>query len=95
MSAWFATVFATLFASGRVIDAIIVLMLIEGAALWTIRTRYKRGLPVRAIVTLLASGSALMLALRAALTGAPWEHVSGFLIAGLIAHLVDVASRWE
>ena len=91
MSAWFAAGFA----SGRMIDAIIVLMLIEGAVLWRIRTRHKRGLPGRAILTLLASGGALMLALRAALTGAPWEHVSGFLCVGLVAHLVDVATRWE
>ncbi len=86
---------STWFASGRVIDAILLLMLAEGAALWVLHARYRRGLPPRAILTLLASGAALMLALRAALTGAPWEHVSGFLVAGLIAHLVDVASRWE
>jgi hypothetical protein len=87
MSAWFA--------SGRVIDAILLLMLAEGALLWFLRARFGRGLPPRAILTLLASGAALMLALRAALTGAPWELVSAFLTAGLVAHLADVASRWE
>jgi hypothetical protein len=87
MSAWFA--------NGRVIDAILALMVLEGFVLWIIRTRYGRGLPLRAIATLLASGAALMLALRAALTGAPWETVSAFLVVGLIAHLVDVASRWD
>jgi hypothetical protein len=86
---------STWFASGTVIDAILLLMLAEGALLWGLRVRFGRGLPFRAIVTLLASGAALMLALRAALIGAPWEHVSTFLVFGLVAHLVDIASRWE
>jgi hypothetical protein len=83
MSAWFA--------SGQVIDAILMLMVAEGALLCAIRARYGRGLSVGTVATLLASGGALMLALRAALTGAPWETVSAFLVAGLIAHLIDVA----
>jgi hypothetical protein len=87
MSEWFA--------NGRVIDAILALMVLEGIVFWSIRTRYGRGLPLRALATLLASGAALMLALRAALTGARWEIVSAFLVVGLIAHLVDVATRWE
>jgi hypothetical protein len=87
MSEWFA--------SGRVIDAILALMALEAIVFATIRSRYGRGLPLRAIATLLASGAALMLALRAALTGASWELVSAFLIIGLIAHLVDVITRWE
>jgi hypothetical protein len=86
---------STWFASGRVIDAILLLMLAEGALLWFWRARTGRGLRPRAILTLLASGAALMLALRAALTGAPWEHVSALFVGGLIAHLVDVAGRWE
>jgi hypothetical protein len=86
---------STWFASGQVIDTILLLMLAEGALLWFLRARYGRGLPPRAILTLLTSGAALMLALRAALTGAPWEHVSGFLVGGLVAHLVDVANRWD
>ncbi len=87
MSAWFS--------SGRVIDAILLLMMIEGAALCWLRARTGRGLSMGSVATLLASGAALMLALRAALTGAGWETVSLFLVVGLMAHLVDVAVRWK
>jgi hypothetical protein len=87
MSAWFA--------NGRVIDAILLLMIVEGAVLCFVRARSGRGLSFRAVATLLTSGGALMLALRAALIGAPWEIISACLLVGLAAHLVDVATRWE
>jgi hypothetical protein len=87
MSAWFQ--------SGQVIDAILVLMLAEGALLWFVQARTGRGLPLRAILTFLASGAALMLALRAALIGDGWEIISAFLLIGLAAHLADIAGRWK
>jgi hypothetical protein len=87
MSAWFA--------NGRVIDVILFLMLLEGCVLALARLRTGRGLSLAAIATLLVSGAALMLALRAALVGARWEVVSVCLVMGLVAHLVDIARRWE
>jgi hypothetical protein len=87
MSAWFA--------SGQVVDVVLVLMLLEGGVLALIRMRSGRGLPLAAIATLLASGGALMLALRAALVGARWEIVSACMLVGLGVHLIDIAGRWD
>ncbi len=82
-----------LFASGRVIDAILVLMLVEGVLLYAIYRRTGRGLAPLTIVTTLAAGACLLLALRAALTGAEWYWISAWLLGGLIAHMADIARR--
>jgi hypothetical protein len=41
----------------------------------------------------LAAGACLLLALRAALTGASWPPVAAWLLAALLANLVDLAER--
>ncbi len=84
---------AELFASGRVVDAILALMLLEGVALWALGRATGRGLAPGAILTNLAAGAALLLALRAALTGAAWYAVAAWLVAGLLAHLADLWRR--
>lgn len=87
MSEWFA--------NGRIIDVIVLAMMVEGIVLAAVQARTGRGLGTRPLLTTLASGAALMLAVRAALVGAGWAVVSVCLLAGLVAHLVDLASRWR
>lgn len=87
--------FASLFASGRIIDAVLLLMLLEGALLLGLRARTGRGVAPKTLLTNLAAGAALMLALRAALTGAPWTTTAAFLAAALAAHLADLFVRWD
>ena len=76
-----------------VIDAILVFVAVEAAVL----TRRGRLVvpPVarRGLLANLASGGALLLALRSALNGAAWPITAACLLAALIAHLVDVGSR--
>jgi len=84
-----------MFANGRIIDAILLLMVAEAAVLGLYNRRTGRGLPARQVVTVLMAGGLLMLALRAALTGAAWSSVALFLGLGLIAHLADLAGRWR
>ena len=84
-----------LFANGRIIDLILLLMVVEAAVLALHNRRTGRGLPVRQVVTVLLAGGFLMLALRAALTGAAWSSVALFLGLGLLAHLADLAGRWR
>jgi hypothetical protein len=36
-----------------------------------------------------------MLAVRAALIDAPWQHVATWLLLSLVAHLADLALRWS
>ncbi len=78
---------ADLFASGRIVDAILLLTALEAGALLLLRRR-------DLLATLLA-GAALLAALRLALAGAEWTWVALALLAALIAHLFDLARRWR
>lgn len=80
--------------SGRLIDWIIGAMLLEAVALWLWHRRQGSGLAPRAVMTILASGICLMLALRAALRGEPPWSVAGWLGAAGIAHVADLWVRW-
>lgn len=83
------------FASGRIVDLILMLVMAEAVGLvvfWTIK---RRGIPPRALIANLASGAALMLAVRSALVDAPWTQVAAFLTISFIAHLADLTGRWR
>lgn len=83
------------FASGRAVDLILCLMVAEGILLAFYHRRTGRGIAIRDLAGVLLAGGFLLLALRAALTGASWVWVAGFLVAGLVAHLGDLARRWR
>jgi hypothetical protein len=83
-----------LFAGGRVIDLILVLMAIEGLALWWLYRRTGLGIAPGRLWPNLLAGGFLMLALRAALTGSGSVAIASWLLLGLIGHLVDLALRW-
>ena len=83
------------FSSGMIIDLVLALMVIEGVVLALFRARNGRGLASTSLVITLASGAALMLALRAALVGAPWPIISIWMLAGLVAHVFDLRARWR
>lgn len=85
--------FSELFASGRIIDGILVLVALEAAALLAWRARTGRGPAPIPLLCNLASGASLMLALRAALTGAAWPIVAAWLVASLVAHLSELGLR--
>jgi hypothetical protein len=84
---------ADLFASGRVIDIILLLVGLEAAALLAWRWRRSQGPSPVALAANLASGALLMLGLRGALTGADWTAIAGCLLGALLAHLVDLFIR--
>ncbi len=86
---------AGFFSSGLVVDAIAALMLLEGIAIFLWRRRTGKGIAPLDLLANLAAGLFLLLALRAALTGAGWQAVALFLALGGLAHVVDMASRWE
>jgi hypothetical protein len=83
------------FASGRAIDCILGLMFFEMIALLLLRRILRHGLQPIEVAVSLAAGAALLLALRAALLGSPWQWISLWLIAALIAHLCDLRRRWK
>ena len=83
------------FASGRAVDLILLLMGLESLALVTLWVRRGRGIPPLALAVNLATGACLLLAVRTALTGAPWVWPACFLTAALLVHLVDLRLRWQ
>ncbi len=93
LAAWFAPWFASWFASGRIVDGILLLVAAEALILAWLSRRGGPSLP--SLLTNLASGAALMLALRAALVGTGWIVVAGWMLAGLVAHLADLGLRFR
>jgi hypothetical protein len=85
---------AELFSSGRVVDLILLLMFLElaGLALW--RAAGRPAPVLTGLLPYLASGAALLVALRIALTGGAWPAIAGALLAAFAAHLYDLYNRW-
>jgi ABC-type spermidine/putrescine transport system permease subunit II len=81
------------FASGRVADLVLLVLLAEATALFLWHRRTGRGLAPLALAGLVLPGVAFALALRAALTGAGWHWVAAALVAAFLAHGFDVAVR--
>lgn len=79
-----------LFASGRIVDLILVGVAAEAVLLLIFCRGMSRFAPFGATI---AAGASLMLALRAALTGAAWPIVAGWMLVGLAAHVVDLVLR--
>ena len=74
-----------LFARGHAADVVLAVMLAELAALTV------SGWPLRQALLRLLPGALMILALRAALTGAGWQWVALALALAFPAHLADLA----
>jgi hypothetical protein len=85
---------ADAFATGRIVEVILALMLLELIVLIIVRKKTGRGLTTGKLTVSLAAGAALLLALRAALAGRPWQGVALWLIVALAAHVLDLKLRW-
>lgn len=82
---------AGFFSSGHAVD--LVLLVLAAEFLWLqLRPGAPRGRILDRMLAL-APGACLLLALRAALTGAPWPWVALEVTASLPFHLADVARR--
>lgn len=84
-----------LFASGRIVDLILLFIGLELALLTLLHRWRGMGVPPMELLGHLASGAALLLALRSALVGAAWIWTAAWLAAALVAHLIDLARRWR
>ncbi len=83
-----------LFADGRIVDTILVLVALEAVILVALARRSGRVRPA-AILANLAAGAGLMVALRLALAGAAWPWIGLALAAALAAHLADICQRFS
>lgn len=86
---------AALFADGTIIDLVLGLTVLEALALAVWFRRSGRGIAPADVLGIVAPGLGLMLALRAALTGADWRWVALCMLAALAAHLIDLRRRWR
>jgi hypothetical protein len=86
---------SALVSSGRAVDLVVALMVLEFGALAIYHRATGRGVAPAKLAANMLAGLALLLALRAALTGMPAYWVALFLVASLGAHLVDLALRWR
>jgi hypothetical protein len=83
------------FRSGRAIDLVLALTLLEAAGLIVLHRATGRGVPPGEFLANLVSGLCLMLAVRTALVGGAWPVLLACLAAALLAHLADLRRRWH
>jgi hypothetical protein len=82
------------FSSAHAIDLVLLLIGLEAVGL--VMLWRKRRCPLHPLETLLilAPGTCLLLAARAAINGAAWSVVSLLFLVALVIHLIDLWQRW-
>ncbi len=75
------------FTSGRAVDLVLVVMAVEALVLVSMKRR------ALTVVLTILPGAAMMLALRAAMTGAGWQWIAIWLTVSLPLHLADLRHR--
>ena len=86
---------ADLFASGRLVDFILMVVALEAAALVLVWRYARRGVAPGDLLPNLCAGAFLLLALRFTLGGGGWMPACGCLAAAGVAHLIDISRRWR
>jgi len=81
--------------SGRAIDLVLLMVLLEAIALTAYKRKTGRGVAGLDLIANLLAGACLMLAVRGALTGASWQWIALFMSAALLAHMADLWRRWK
>jgi hypothetical protein len=85
---------AELFASGRLVDLILLLVVLQTIALGLYWRWTRRGIAPADLLPNVIAGACLLLALRLTLGGAGWMACCASLAAAGLAHLVDLRRRW-
>jgi hypothetical protein len=86
---------AELFASGRLVDLILIIVAIEAVSLVIYWRSTGRGVSPGDLLPNLFAGAFLLLALRISLGGAGWQLCCCSLAVAGMAHLVDLVRRWR
>jgi hypothetical protein len=86
---------AEMFASGRLVDLILVIVAIEAVYLLVYWRSTGCGVSPGDLLPNLCAGALLLLALRLSLVGEGWKLSCGSLAAAGVAHLVDLKRRWR
>lgn len=83
------------FLDPRLVDLALALIALEGLGLLAFRAWTARGPAPIALIANLLAGGFILVALRSTLAGADLVWIGAALAASLLAHVVDLASRWE
>lgn len=78
----------------HVVDAIIVLVILEMVALIAFRRRTLRGMPGNEVVSFLGAGAGLMIALRVLLSDGALPLFAAAMLFSLAMHVWHVKQRW-
>jgi hypothetical protein len=89
------TLLEELFRTGRIVDAILILVIAEALLLMLVWQRTGQGVRPSALVANLASGASLLLATRLAIADASWMLIALCLTLSFAAHVADLAGRWQ
>jgi len=81
--------------TGTLPTLILALVAAEAVALFTLRAVLGHGPGLARLAFNLAAGAFLVLALRAALLDAPTAWIAAYLSGALVAHGLDLATRWR
>lgn len=84
---------ARLFASGQIVDWIVLILFLEWLSALVMARVLKRSFSLVALSVGLGAGLALLLALRESLLGARWQAVATWLAAAFVAHILDLHFR--
>lgn len=83
-----------LFASGRVVDVILFIMLAEYLTLRLYLARAEQSAALSSVALYLLSGAFLLLALRISLTGGSWVWIACCLAVAGASHALDLRQRF-
>ena len=86
---------AELFASGHLVDLILVLTVIEGGCLLLYWHSKQRGIAPFDLLPNLLAGAFLLLAMRLTMEGVSWQLPCASLAAAGLSHIADLARRWR
>ncbi len=86
---------AELFFNGYLVDAILILVVIEAVILSSAWALTRRGVAPADLLPTLCAGAFLVLALRVTLAGAGWMAACGCLAIAGLAHLFELRRRWK
>ncbi len=82
-----------LFASGRIIDLLLILVIGEFVIFVLYQRINQRGIGISGITANLISGAFLLVAVRLALVQAWWAWIACCLLISFLAHILDMTQR--
>ena len=85
---------ADMIINAALIDWILALVALEGAAVLGWRALSGRGPQPLSFLSNLVAGAFLLVALRGAVSGASGGWIAACMFAGCLAHFVDLTARW-